>query len=454
MKNCIFVIHPKTMVNQYIKRILFVIVLACGAVLSALAQSGAYSGFSPYSMYGIGDLFDPGTAYNQTMGGVGIASRNTRYINVLNPAAVTARDSLSFMADFSLYQGNTILRQSGKISANNIFNLKDIAISFPLYKSSAMMLGIMPYSTTGYKYSMYIDDPELIALTKDVTSSAIGEGSIYKLFIAGGVTFWNRLSLGAEWIHYFGNITKEYYPAVFSDATYSSMESTYNLTLRGNTAQFGLQYEQPLGSEITLGVGATYTLESNMKGFVSDTRLAKGVAIDTIRYNVDTLALRDAPLKFASELGVGIALKSGQKWRAEVNYTMSDWTNSGIDAATGFSLTGKNFNFTGAKAQAIRAGFEYIPNANDVRYYYRRFAYRAGFLWKKSYFAYNTVQQETMGISLGVTIPVYRLSNGITFGLEFGKKGINIDNTVKENYINFSIGVNTYDIWFQKNRYN
>ena len=75
-------------------------------------------------------------------------------------------------------------------------------------------------------------------------------------------------------------------------------------------------------------------------------------------------------------------------------------------------------------------------------------------MWKKSYFALNNVQQETMGISLGVTLPVFRLSNGITFGVEFGKKGINIDNTVKENYINFSIGVNTYDIWFQKNRYN
>jgi hypothetical protein len=442
------------MVNRYIKRILAAMVLVCAAVFSASAQNGAYSGFSPYSMYGIGDLFDQGTAYNQSMGGVGIASRNTRYINVLNPAAVTARDSLSFMADFSLYQGNTLLRQGDRLSANNIFNLKDIAISFPLYRSSAMMVGIMPYSTTGYKYSMYIDDPELISQTKDVTSSAIGQGSIYKLFVAAGVTFWNRLSLGAEWIHYFGNISKEYYPATFSNATYSSMESTYNLILKGNTAQFGLQYEQPLGSDITLGVGATYTLESNVNGFISDTRLAKGAAIDTIRYRVDTLAFRDAPLKFASELGVGIALKSGQKWRAEVNYTMSDWTNTGFDSTPGLSLIGSGFTFTGAKAQALRAGFEYIPNANDVRYYYRRLAYRAGFLWKKSYFAFNNVQQETMGISLGVTLPVFRLSNGITFGVEFGRKGINIDNTVKENYINFSIGVNSYDIWFQKNRYN
>ena len=442
------------MIDRYIKRILAAMILVCAAVLSASAQDGAFSGYSPYSMYGIGDLFDPGTAYNQTMGGVGIASRNNKYVNVLNPAAVTARDSLSFMMDFSLYQNNLILRQGGRPSANNIINVKDIAISFPLYKSSAMMVGIMPYSTTGYKYSMYINDPDLISQTKDVTSSAIGQGSVYKLFVAGGVTFWNRLSLGAEWIHYFGNIQKEYYPATFANSTYSSIQSTYNIVLTGNTAQFGLQYEQPLGSDLTLGVGATYTMESEIKGFVTDTRLAKGAAIDTMRFRTDTLALRDKPLKFASELGVGITLKSGQKWRAEVDYTMSDWTNCGLDAASGFSLTGNNFTFTGSKAQALRAGFEYIPNVNDVRYFHRRFAYRAGFIWKKSYFAFNDVQQETIGISLGVTVPVPALvSNGITFGVEFGKKGINIDNTVKENYINFTLGINTYDIWFQKNYY-
>ncbi|MBQ5416474.1 MAG: hypothetical protein IIU23_04695, partial [Bacteroidales bacterium] len=145
------------MLKQAIKRILFSIILTCAGAAAALAQNGAYSGYSPYNLFGIGDLFDQGNAYTMTMGGVGIASRNTRYINLLNPAAVTARDSLSFMADFSLYQGNTILRQGDKTSANNLFNLKDIVISFPIYRSSAMMVGIMPYSTTGYKYSMYID---------------------------------------------------------------------------------------------------------------------------------------------------------------------------------------------------------------------------------------------------------------------------------------------------------
>lgn len=440
------------MLKQAIKRILFSIILTCAGAAAALAQNGAYSGYSPYNLFGIGDLFDQGNAYTMTMGGVGIASRNTRYINLLNPAAVTARDSLSFMADFSLYQGNTILRQGDKTSANNLFNLKDIVISFPIYRSSAMMVGIMPYSTTGYKYSMYIDDPALISQTKDINSTAMGQGSTYKLFVAAGVTFWNRLSLGVEGIHYFGNITKQFYPRTFTNTSYSSLESSYQIVLKGYTAKFGLQYEQPIGN-VTLGVGATYTMGSNINGYITDTRLSKGATTDTLRHNVDTLGISTAPLRFGSEIGVGITLKSGQRWRAEVDYTLSDWTNSGMSSIPGLAVAGEGFQFGTTKAQAIRAGFEYIPNANDVRYFYRRWAYRAGVFWKQSYFAFNGIQQDNIGITLGITMPVFQLSNGLTFGVEFGKKGINIDNGVKENYVNFTIGINTYDIWFQKNYY-
>jgi hypothetical protein len=90
------------------------------------------------------------------MGGVGIASRNHRFVNVLNPAAVTARDSLAFMSDFSIYETNKILSQDGRKSANNLFNINNFLVSFPLFYSKAadgaMMIGIKPYSATGYDF--------------------------------------------------------------------------------------------------------------------------------------------------------------------------------------------------------------------------------------------------------------------------------------------------------------
>ena len=118
-------------------KITFAAVLLLSGV-TMYAQSGAYSGFTPYSLYGIGEIAKEGTAYNKSMGGVGIASRNNRYLNYLNPAAVTARDTLSFMADFGLQQNNQIFKQNGLKSTNNTFNINNFAFSFPIYRSSAM----------------------------------------------------------------------------------------------------------------------------------------------------------------------------------------------------------------------------------------------------------------------------------------------------------------------------
>ncbi|MBR4788395.1 MAG: hypothetical protein IK030_01620, partial [Bacteroidales bacterium] len=61
--------------------------------LPAFAQSGEYSSYSPYSIFAVGNLTQASSAYNYSMGGVGVASRNHRYLNTVNPAAVAVRDS-------------------------------------------------------------------------------------------------------------------------------------------------------------------------------------------------------------------------------------------------------------------------------------------------------------------------------------------------------------------------
>ena len=114
------------------------------AGINAAAQSGEYLSYAPYSIFGIGDLAQQGSAYNRSMGGVGIASRNIRFLNSLNPAAVTAKDSLSFQLDFSVLNANTVFRQEDMVSARNITNLGSMAMSFPLWRSLSMVL----YMTT------------------------------------------------------------------------------------------------------------------------------------------------------------------------------------------------------------------------------------------------------------------------------------------------------------------
>ena len=415
------------------------------------AQEGAHSAYSPYSIYGIGDISKEGTAFNKGMGGTGIATRNKRFINYLNPAAVTARDSLSFMADFGLSQKNTIYRQGDIKSGNNTFNIYDFIMSFPIYRSSAFMVGITPFSDVGYDFSSIETDPDIIGNTGNITYDSYGTGSVYQIFFGAGATFWKRLSIGAEAIYYFGNLDKVT-NMDYSNSSYRSLNSGNDLALRAATGKFGIQYEQKIAGDVSMVIGATYRMGTDLKGYATEYRYANLSSVtDTLRHNVDTLA--KAGLRVADEIGVGISFKGGDKWSAEFNYLRSDWTKSGFDTAKGFRVSGAS-NFSSTVSQSLRAGFEFVPNRNDIRYFFKRCAYRGGVYYDQAYYKLDGNNINSMGITLGMTLPVFRLYNGLTVGVDLGQRAGTRNNMIRERYAMFVVGFNIHDIWFQKPQYN
>ena len=416
----------------------------------AYAQDGTYGAYSPYSIYGIGDISREGTAFNKSMGGVGVATRNRRFINYLNPAAVTARDSLSFMADFGLIQNNKVFSQGNIKSAHNTFNIYDFVMSFPIYRSSSFMVGITPFSDVGYDFSSIEKDPEIIGNTGNISYDSYGTGSVYQLFAGAGVTLWKRLSLGAEFIYYFGNIDKVT-NMDYSNSSYRSVNSGSDLMVRATTGKFGLQYEQKIAGDVYMTLGATYRLGAGMKGEVTNYRYANQSSVsDTLRYS--STPLKDAGVRFADELGVGISVRGGEKWMAEFDYLRSDWTKSSFDSTPGFAVEGDS-KFSSTVSQSFRAGFEIVPNRNDIRYYFKKCTYRAGAYFDQSYYKLDGNNVNTMGITLGMTLPVFRLYNGLTLGVDFGQKSSTRNNMIRERYAMFVVGFNIHDLWFRKVQY-
>lgn len=436
------------MIRKIEKLIILTVFLVIGVCVSA--QDGTYGAYSPYSIYGIGDISKEGTAYNKSMGGTGIATRNRRFINYLNPAAVTARDSLAFMADFGLVQKNTLYRQGDLRSANNTFNIYDFVLSFPIYRSSAFMVGITPYSDVGYDFSSIETDPGIIGNTGNITYDSYGTGSVYQAFFGAGVTFWKRLSLGAELIYYFGNLDKVT-NMDYSDNSYRSLNSGNEITVRGTTGKFGLQYEQKLGGDVSMIIGATYKLGTSMKGYSTTFRYANQSSVtDSLRYSVDTLA--SSGLKFGDEIGIGISVKKGEKWSAEFNYLRSDWTKSGFDRTPGFSVSGDS-KFTSTVSQSFRAGFEIVPNRNDIRYYMKKCSYRVGAYYDQAYYKLDGNNVNSMGVTLGITFPVFKGYNGVSLGVDIGQRASTRNNMIRERYAMFVIGFNIHDTWFRRFQY-
>lgn len=426
----------------------------------AQTQNGAYSGFTPYSIYGIGDVKNFGTAYNRSMAGVGVASRNNRYINTMNPAALTARDSLAFMADMSLQSDNSIFRQGSMRSGNNNLNINDITLSFPIFsKASAMAFGIAPYSTTGYSYAttnaaFLTKDGEydkVLSDSQSINYTASGKGCIYQLYAAAAATLWNRLSLGAELIEYFGQ-TEKYSNVIFGSTAYYNIKNGSEFNITGTAGKFGLQYQQPMGSS-SLTFGASYKTRARMKGYAGSYRTIENSSTGdshSIMSMNDTLSKKN--IYFGDEIAVGLSYVNNNRWRFEVDYLTSGWGNSNLDSQYGFAVKGTS-QFSASRSQSVRAGFEIVPNINDIRYFYRTIAYRTGIYWDRSYYQLDGNNIDAYGITIGGTIPVYRWYNGITIAMDLGRRASLANNMIRETYVNFSIGFNVFDIWFRKPEY-
>lgn len=437
------------MIRKIEKAFLLAVFLIIG--VSASAQEGAYGAYTPYSIFGIGEIAKEGTAYNKSMGGTGIATRNRRFLNYTNPAAVTARDSLSFMADFGLEQKNTLFRQGNKTSGNNTFNIHNFAMSFPIYRSSAFMVGISPFSDVGYDFSSIETDKNIIGNTGNITYDSYGTGSIYQVFVGAGATFWKRLSVGADLIYYFGNIDKITHMD-YADNSYRSVNTGSEISINGTTGKFGLQYEQKLGGDVSMIVGATYRMSTKLNGYSENYRYAvQSSVVDTLKHQVDTLGLGN--VRFGDEIGVGISVKGGEKWHVEFDYLRSGWGNTGMDKAPGFAAVGSS-KFSATTSQSFRLGFEIVPNRNDIRYYMRRCAYRAGVYFDQAYYKLDGHNVNSMGLTLGITLPVFRWYNGLTLGVDLGQKSSTRYDMIRERYAKIVIGFNIHDIWFQKPRYN
>ena len=157
-------------------------------------------------------------------------------------------------------------------------------------------------------------------------------------------------------------------------------------------------------------------------------------------------------VSLGDEIGVGFSVKGRDRWFAELDYQRSDWASCGMDHA-GFANVGKAV-FSATASQGVRAGFSFVPNRNDIRYYYRRITYRGGAYWDQAYYKLDGNTINSFGLTFGVTLPVYYMNNGLSLGVDIGQRGSMQGNKVRERYVNFHIGLNMFEIWFLKPRYN
>ena len=317
---------------------IFILVAVAMLALPAAAQE-AFSAYTPYSLFGLGQLESVGDQNTAAMGGIGIGLRDPNLINLLNPAAVTARDADAFMLDFGLKQSNMIFAGAdadGNLarSAKNLFNIDHIVASFPIYKHSAFRVGIMPFSNTGYAFTFHENQDIILATLGDVQYFRTGQGGINQVFAGAGVTLFDRLSLGADGIFYLGTIKRSTSTYFTTNSYQRTASRSWTTVLRGLSAKAGIQYEQPIGETLSMTVGATYKLGSELKGEFSDLAYVTGGNYSDTTVNVKSKVAYDIP----QEIAAGITLRKSGAWMLGFDYTRQDWAGSVFDATPGVNF--------------------------------------------------------------------------------------------------------------------
>jgi len=410
----------------------------------------ALGSFTPYSMFGIGEVAKTGSAINHSMGGIGVGVRDPRYINFVNPAAITAREIKAFMLDFGTEGQNIYLSDAQTSSAFNTFNMHHVAISFPLYHKTAMLLGITPYSHTGYKFEQKEYSPEMVSDLGDIAYRHYGEGGISQAILGVATPLFKHWSVGAQAIYYFGAIHRHSDLMFITPSSYRSLQTGYDVVVGSFSGKFGLQYERQMKNNYTLSAGASYLLSSDLKGDATRYAFARSTSVkDTIYLE----RMNNAQMKIPGAFAAGISFGKKQReddvvnrWMIGFDYSRQDWSRSTFAPTLGI-------DFKPVVSSSFRAGFEVTPNLYDTRYVYKHWTYRGGVYYEQTYLMLNNTRINAGGFSFGVSIPVQHWANLFNFGIDLGQRGSTDNRLVRERYVVFQIGISLYDLWFVKFRY-
>lgn len=426
------------------KKIILCVTLAVMSLVSKAQLEGSISAFSPYTMYGIGDLAVGGNISSRAMGGLGVGMRDPYEFNYLNPASLSSIPQRSAIFNFALASQNYYQQMGDKTNSYNSVDLHDLAFAIPLAKGVGLGFSLTPLSAVGYKTMVVDNNPDVTSEIGRAVYSYYGDGGVSELNASVGAKLFAGLSLGATMHYQFGTIDRTWTADIYSlldNTDYRTLTSIERMFISKIRFSFGAQYQVRVGLEDNLTFGATYAPESN--GSFENTTLA----LTTSTTIIDTVSMGTAnfnavmPAKYAAgvyfnnaKLGVGL------------DYTYQDWSGA-------FETPD---NITLAATNDYRFGARYTPDRNSVRSWFARMTYKAGFRYATSYIVKDGHQTNNWNVSLGFDMPLQsRNFSAFNFGVEYGERGA-YQAVLNEKYFRVFFGVSLFggdDMWFVKRKF-
>lgn len=411
-----------------------VLLSALIAVVSAVCADAQMT-TSPYSKFGYGLLRDNATSGQRQMGGVGYAMRSGRQVNVMNPAAYSATDSLTFLFDmgfdFSIYNRKDASGKDSDLGGG----LDYVTMQFPVARIVGVSAGLLPYSSVGYSFGSSIDNG---------TTTHQGTGGLNQLYVGAGVEPLRNLSVGFNVSYLFGNIFNDVYANQTGTVTSSSLFEQV-MEVKDFHLQFGAQYTLRLSRKNSVTLGLTFSPAKSLLGktYVLKYDTSADAAADTVAPGV--IKMRDH-FSLPDTWGAGISYDWNRQLQVEADFTYQNWSKVKYDRNDNFTQT----HF--ANRWRVGLGASYLPEGRTLSgSFFRRTLYRAGGFYNRDYVTAAGRNVYDYGLSCGLGIPTMGKTI-VNIGFEYHNRRSTDSSLLNEHYYNITLGVNFNDLWFRKSK--
>ncbi|MBP6759302.1 MAG: aromatic hydrocarbon degradation protein [Flavobacterium sp.] len=402
-------------------------------VFFAVQSVGVFSqsvSTSPYSVFGLGSLYDSDFGSISSIGSSGIALPSTSFINNKNPASLGHIGKYSFFFDTGLKEIQTTYTSQTASEKRNNFQFSHIAIAFPITSKSGVSVSLKPYSSATYLISNYKipigNSNEFYYL--DATST----GGLNNFDLSYGYKVQKNISLGLTTSVYFGTINDNKDFTIANSITNINKKSFYNgvrFTL-GNQIKIDSTFNIGLMLKTPTRLAASKTQSVTTTNLTETQNLETALDSDVTDYYL--------PLEF----GVGFS----KAFKKNINLTL-DYEKSLWNGTNQTNLYGEFKN-----QDKFALGLSYFKKEHSI-YFSDRIHYFTGVNYDTGFLSINNKSINNLVFSLGIGIPIDNTKSLLNITYSYGQKG-NIGNDfIKENYHKIGINLSLEGIWFVKSKF-
>ncbi|WP_348813324.1 aromatic hydrocarbon degradation protein [Flavobacterium maritimum] len=398
-------------------------------VFMSIASFSQSISSSPYSLYGLGSLYESDFGLLPAIGSSGMALPSDRFINNLNPASLAFMYRNHFLFDVGGKSILTSYEDDSKKESRKNFQFSHIAFAFPITAKSAFSMALKPYSSSTFKISnltMPIQDSQE-SYVLDVT----GSGGLNDFDVSYGYRVNNKLALGLSTSFLFGNTTDDRSYTISSSVT-NIFKKTYYSGIR---PVLGAQFK----------VDSTFTVGMKLK---SPTRVRATKEQTVSSVNTSTTIVVESELQsetddyyMPSEFGIGFSKVFKNNLNLTFDYEKALWENTNQSELYGTFVNQDKFalGFSFKKQKAYRS-------------YFDRIQYAAGLNYDTGYLEIDNKRLDNKSISVGLSLPIENTFSALNVTYSYGQKGRISNSLIKENYHKLSLNLCLDGIWFVKRK--